>query len=94
MVQAKLSKAADFRSLSLEDIAKQVEDGKRDLFDLRCKQKARQEMKTSDFTKTKLKIAQLLTVSREKEIASGEVDRRAWRRKQKKKNIAAGFPQF
>lgn len=42
MVQAKLSKAADFRSLSLEDIAKQVEDGKRDLFDLRCKQKARQ----------------------------------------------------
>lgn len=28
-------------------------------------------------------IAQLLTVSREKEIASGEVDRRAWRRKQK-----------
>lgn len=72
----------------------QVETGKRDLLDLRCRQKSRQEMKTSDFTKIKLKIAQLLTVSREKEIANGETNRRAWRRKQKQRNIAAGFPQF
>ncbi len=41
-VEAKRSKAADFRSLSQGDIKAEVEKAKRELFDLRVKQKTRQ----------------------------------------------------
>lgn len=93
-VMAKLSKAADFRGLSQEQIHEQVQTAKRELFDLRIKQKTKQEFLTSDFGKLKLKIAQLLTVSREQEMKDGQIDRRDWRRKQKQERVAAGFPQF
>ena len=39
---AKLSKAADFRGLSQEQIHEQVQAAKRELFDLRMKQKTKQ----------------------------------------------------
>ena len=41
-VQAKISKAADFRDLSQEQISEEVQKLKRELFDLRVKQKTRQ----------------------------------------------------
>ena len=41
-VTAKLSKAADFRGLSQEQINEQVQAAKRELFDLRIKQRTKQ----------------------------------------------------
>ncbi len=40
-IQAKLTKAKDFRSLSKEEIVAEVDTAKRDLFNLRFDQKAK-----------------------------------------------------
>lgn len=90
---AKPTQAADFRSLSAADIDKEVEQSKVELFKLRLQQSRREAFKPSDFVWHKKKIAQLLTVKRQKEIENG-IDLRASRRTQKKKNVEAGFPQF
>eukprot|EP00238_Polyblepharides_amylifera_P006291 CAMPEP_0196579074 /NCGR_PEP_ID=MMETSP1081-20130531/17541_1 /TAXON_ID=36882 /ORGANISM="Pyramimonas amylifera, Strain CCMP720" /LENGTH=123 /DNA_ID=CAMNT_0041898523 /DNA_START=91 /DNA_END=462 /DNA_ORIENTATION=+ len=64
-------KAADFRSLSADDLDKEVSTCKRSLFDLRLKRATRQEYKSNEFKLLKKKVAAILTVKREKEIADG-----------------------
>ncbi|GAB4815167.1 hypothetical protein N2152v2_002213 [Parachlorella kessleri] len=61
---AKATKASELRSLSKEDIERQVEEGKRELFSLRIKYAKRE-------------IAQLLTIKRERELAEGMTRRDA-----------------
>mmetsp|Transcript_18470 Transcript_18470/g.35146 ORF Transcript_18470/g.35146 Transcript_18470/m.35146 type:complete len:124 (-) Transcript_18470:347-718(-) len=71
IVAQKPAVASEFRSMSNEDIDKEVETIKRSLFDLRIKKATRQEFKSSDFKFYKKKVATLLTVKRENEIAQG-----------------------
>lgn len=52
-----------------------------------------QEFKPSDFGWHKTKIAQLLTVKRERTLAAG-VNKRESRRAEKAEKVAAGFGQF
>jgi large subunit ribosomal protein L29 len=93
-VQAqKAPKAAEFRSFSVEQIDEEVQKSKRALFDLRLKQRTRQEFKPSDKWFHEVKIAQLLTVRREQEVSQG-IDRRQSRKLQKQKLIAEGFGRF
>ena len=66
-----LSKAADFRELSDEDLTTEIAKIKRDLFDLRFK-KATRQMETGfhEFKHTRRKLAQLMTIERERQIAA------------------------
>ncbi|KAK9789961.1 hypothetical protein WJX73_005915 [Symbiochloris irregularis] len=92
-VQAKPTRAAEFRSLSEEEIDQQVEECKKELFRLRFKIARKEAFKPSDVHWNKKKIAQLLTVKREREVEKG-VSRRESRLIQKRKNVALGFGQF
>ncbi|KAK9806382.1 hypothetical protein WJX72_012269 [[Myrmecia] bisecta] len=83
----------EFRSLSEEQIVEEVNKAKRELFDLRVKQKTKQEFKPSDFGWHQTKIAQLLTVKREREIEQGITKREA-RAAEKRTNVQEGFAQF
>ncbi|MEM6450921.1 MAG: 50S ribosomal protein L29 [Cyanobacteria bacterium P01_D01_bin.105] len=66
-----LSKAADFRELSDEDLTAEIAKVKRDLFDLRFK-KATRQMETGfhEFKHTRRKLAQLMTIERERQTAA------------------------
>ena len=66
-----LSKAADFRELSEEDLSAEIAKTKRALFDLRFK-KATRQMETGfhEFKHTRRKLAQLMTIERERQIAA------------------------
>ncbi|CAG9463487.1 unnamed protein product [Pedinophyceae sp. YPF-701] len=72
---AQASKAAEFRSLSVEAIDEKVDGLKRELFDMRMKQATRQEVKSHEFKLKKKEVARLLTVRREKTLEQG-LDRR------------------
>jgi len=92
----KPTKASEFRSLSAEQIEQEVATAKRELFDLRVKQKTRQEFKASDFGYYKTKVAQLLTVAREQKLAEAgpSLKPRTLKAEEKRQKVAAGFPQF
>ncbi|MFB6274856.1 MAG: 50S ribosomal protein L29 [Halothece sp.] len=66
-----LPKIEDARALSDEELAQEIVSAKRELFDLRFKQGTRQEgqAKPHEFKHLRHRIAQLLTVEREREIA-------------------------
>lgn len=65
-----LSKAKDLRELSTEDITAEIAKIKRDLFDLRFKKATRQmESGFHEFRHTRRKLAQLMTIARERELA-------------------------
>ncbi|MGB3300972.1 MAG: 50S ribosomal protein L29 [Phormidesmis sp.] len=66
-----LSKASELRELSDEDITTEIAKIKRDLFDLRFK-KATRQMETGfhEFRHTRRKLAQLMTIERERQIAA------------------------
>ncbi|MFK8183552.1 MAG: 50S ribosomal protein L29 [Phormidesmis sp.] len=66
-----LSKAADLRELSDEDLTTEIAKVKRDLFDLRFK-KATRQMETGfhEFKHTRRKLAQLMTIERERQLAA------------------------
>ena len=66
-----LSKAADLRQLSDEDLIVEIAKVKRDLFDLRFK-KATRQMETGfhEFKHSRRKLAQLMTIERERQIAA------------------------
>eukprot|EP00242_Pyramimonas_sp_CCMP2087_P004982 CAMPEP_0198219018 /NCGR_PEP_ID=MMETSP1445-20131203/72255_1 /TAXON_ID=36898 /ORGANISM="Pyramimonas sp., Strain CCMP2087" /LENGTH=124 /DNA_ID=CAMNT_0043896303 /DNA_START=86 /DNA_END=460 /DNA_ORIENTATION=+ len=87
-VAGKLAKAADFRGLSPEEIDKEVYTCKRALFDLRLKKAIRQDYKSSEFKVNKKKVAVLLTIKREKEIAEG-ITMRESRKMNKKASVRA-----
>lgn len=66
-----LPKIADARALNDEELSQEIIAAKRELFNLRFKQGTRQEdqAKPHEFKHLKHRIAQLLTVEREREIA-------------------------
>lgn len=66
-----IAKIKDIRAMSDEEISTAIADTKRELFDLRFK-KATRQMETGfhQFKQTKKKLAQLMTIERERQIAS------------------------
>ncbi len=66
-----LSKASELRALSDAEITTEIAKIKRDLFDLRFK-KATRQMETGfhEFRHTRRKLAQLMTIERERQIAA------------------------
>lgn len=64
-----LSKVEDIRQLSDADLSEQIVAAKRELFDLRFQKATRQLDKTHEFKHIKHRLAQLLTIERERQLA-------------------------
>ena len=60
------SNPADVRKLSDADISEQISGIRRELFDLRFQQATRQLTNTHRFKEARVKLAQLLTVQKER----------------------------
>ncbi len=58
--------AIEVRNLTDSDITEQIDDLRRELFDLRFKQATRQLTNTHRFKEARIKLAQLLTVQSER----------------------------
>ncbi len=58
--------ASDVRNLSDSDITEQIDAMRRELFDLRFQQATRQLPNAHRFKETRIKLAQLLTVQKER----------------------------
>ena len=67
-----LPKIADARKLSEEELAEEILAVKRELFQLRLEQATRRLEKPHLFKHAKHRLAQLLTVEREREIADAK----------------------
>ena len=67
-----LPKIEDARKLSDEELAEEILAVKRELFQLRLEQATRRLEKPHLFKHTKHRLAQLLTVEREREIAAAK----------------------
>lgn len=67
-----LPKIADVRNLSDEELAEEILAVKRELFQLRLEQATRRLEKPHLFKHAKHRMAQLLTVEREREIAAAK----------------------
>jgi large subunit ribosomal protein L29 len=67
-----LPRIADVRKLSDEEIAAEILATKKKLFELRVQQATRRLEKTHEFTHTRHRLGQLLTVERERQLASRE----------------------
>jgi large subunit ribosomal protein L29 len=67
-----LPKIADARKLSDEELAEEILAVKRELFQLRLEQATRRLEKPHLFKHAKHRLAQLLTVEREREIAAAK----------------------
>lgn len=65
-----LPKIADARSLSDEELAEEILTVKRELFQLRLEQATRRLEKPHLFKHSKHRLAQLLTVEKERELAA------------------------
>ncbi|MBD2179568.1 MULTISPECIES: 50S ribosomal protein L29 [Oscillatoriophycideae] len=65
-----LPKIEEARKLSDEELAEQIIQAKRQLFQLRLQKATRQLEKPHQFKHTKHKIAQLLTVEHERKMAA------------------------
>jgi large subunit ribosomal protein L29 len=61
-------KVEEIRALSNEELAKQVEEAHRELFDLRFRLATRQLVNHREIPRVKKKIARLKTVIREREL--------------------------
>ncbi len=57
---------SEIRELNDSDLKTQIDDMRKELFDLRFQQATRQLSNTHQFKKTRLKLAQLLTVFNER----------------------------
>jgi large subunit ribosomal protein L29 len=64
-----LSKIADARSLTDDELATEIVAVKRNLFDLRLRQATRRLDKTHEFKHNRHKLAQLMTVEHERKTA-------------------------
>ena len=62
-------KADEIRALGPEELEKQIEEARRELFNLRFRLETRQLANYREFPKVKRKIARMLTVKRERELA-------------------------
>ena len=67
-----LPKVEDARKLNDEELAEEILAVKRELFQLRLEQATRRLEKPHLFKHTKHRLAQLLTVEREREIAAAK----------------------
>jgi large subunit ribosomal protein L29 len=65
-----LPKIQDARSLSVEDLAEEILAAKRKLFELRFQQATRRLEKSHEFKHTRHRLAQLLTVERERQLSA------------------------
>jgi large subunit ribosomal protein L29 len=66
-----LAKASELRELSDEEISAEIAKVKRDLFDLRFKKATRQmENGFHEFRHSRRRLAQLMTIERERQIAA------------------------
>lgn len=65
-----LPKVADARKLNDEELAAEILNAKKKLFELRLQKATRQLEKTHEFKHIRHWIAQLLTVERERELAA------------------------
>jgi large subunit ribosomal protein L29 len=63
-----LSKIADARKLSDEEISTEILAAKRKLFELRLQQATRRLEKPHEFRHTRHRLAQLMTVERERQL--------------------------
>lgn len=61
-------RVAEIRALSTEDLKKQLEDSRRELFNLHLRHATRQLVNTAEVEKVRKKIARLQTVLKEREI--------------------------
>lgn len=64
-----LPKIEDARKLSDEELGEQISATKRELFDLRFQKATRQLEKTHQFKHVRHRLAQLMTVERERQLA-------------------------
>jgi large subunit ribosomal protein L29 len=71
-----LPKIEDARSLSDGELADAIVAAKRELFDLRMQKATRRLEKPHQFKHTRHRIAQMLTVVRERELAAAKADDR------------------
>ncbi|MDP2744293.1 MAG: 50S ribosomal protein L29 [Dehalococcoidia bacterium] len=62
-------KVDEFRAFNDQDLARQLEEAHRELFNLRFRLSTRQLVNYREIPKTKKKIAQLKTIIREREQA-------------------------
>lgn len=69
-----LPKIADARSLSDEELTEEILTVKRELFQLRLEQATRRLEKPHLFKHSKHRLAQLLTVERERELAAARAE--------------------
>ncbi|MBR8830357.1 MAG: 50S ribosomal protein L29 [Chroococcopsis gigantea SAG 12.99] len=65
-----LPRVADVRKLTDEEISEQVIAAKKKLFELRLQLATRRLEKTHEFKHTRHRLAQLLTVERERQLAA------------------------
>lgn len=65
-----LPKVQEVRKLNDEELAEEILTAKRQLFELRLQQATRQLAKTHQFKHLRHRIAQLLTVERERQLAA------------------------
>lgn len=73
-----LSKAKEFRTLSDDELSTEIENVKRELFDLRFQQATRQmETGFHQFKHARRKLAQLMTIERERQLTVGVADEEA-----------------
>ncbi|MBI2910563.1 MAG: 50S ribosomal protein L29 [Chloroflexi bacterium] len=64
-------RAAEVRKLEPEDLEKQLEESRRELFNLRFRLETRQQANSSELGKVRRTIARILTVMTERRRANG-----------------------
>lgn len=69
-----MSKVSEIRELSDEELQEQIVETKKQLFDLRFQKATRQLEKTHQFKHMRHRLAQLLTVERERELQNQASD--------------------
>lgn len=67
-----LPKIQDARDLSEQELKEQIAEVKKDLFRLRFQKATRQEVKPHQFKHARHRLAQLMTVERERELKAAQ----------------------
>ncbi|WP_448598016.1 50S ribosomal protein L29 [Thermoleptolyngbya sp.] len=69
-----LPKISEIRDLSDQELSEQIVAAKKQLFDLRFQKATRQLEKTHQFRHVRHRLAQLMTVERERQLAAAKAD--------------------
>jgi large subunit ribosomal protein L29 len=77
--QKKKERADELRSMSDEDLAKELDDTYRRLFTVRLQLSTRQQTNTSEHAKVRRQIARIRTLQRERQLAAAYADLRGGR---------------